>query len=198
MRNGIENGYYHEITPAGFGLAIKAGKVLFSKQSDFQKVEIFETESTLGRVLTLDDLMMTTEGDEFHYHEMIVHIPMMQHKKTESVLVIGGGDGGVLSELSRHPELEKLDICEIDAEVIAAAAEGRAEELLLPLDSLFAAYPALTIGAEEERRLRCGNDYPLSGTPDGLWRVYGETGAFLALSRAEAGQLTTIKSFFEV
>ena len=56
MKNGIENGYYHEITPAGFGIAIKAGKVLFSKQSDFQKVEVFETDSELGRVLTLDDL----------------------------------------------------------------------------------------------------------------------------------------------
>lgn len=43
MKNGIENGYYHEITPAGYGIAIKAGKVLFSKQSDFQKVEVFET-----------------------------------------------------------------------------------------------------------------------------------------------------------
>ena len=65
MKNGIENGFYHEITPNGFGIAIKAGKVLFSKQSEFQKVEVFETESSLGRVLTLDDLMMTTEGDEF-------------------------------------------------------------------------------------------------------------------------------------
>ena len=48
MHNGIENGYYHEITPSGFGIAIKAGKVLFSKQSDFQKVEIFESEK-IGR-----------------------------------------------------------------------------------------------------------------------------------------------------
>ena len=49
MTNGIENGYYHEITPSGFGIAIKAGKVLFSEQSDFQKVEIFETESRNGK-----------------------------------------------------------------------------------------------------------------------------------------------------
>jgi len=123
MRNGIENGYYHEITPAGFGLAIKAGKVLFSKQSDFQKVEIFETESTLGRVLTLDDLMMTTEGDEFHYHEMIVHIPMMQHKKPESVLVIGGGDGGTVREVLKHKTVKKVVMCEIDGMVIDACKE---------------------------------------------------------------------------
>ncbi len=120
MKNGIENGYYHEITPNGFGIAIKAGKVLFSKQSDFQKVEVFETESSLGRVLTLDDLMMTTEGDEYHYHEMIVHIPMMQHKNPKSVLVIGGGDGGTIREVLKHKTVERVVLCEIDGMVIEA------------------------------------------------------------------------------
>ena len=80
----------------------------------------------------------------------------------------------------------------------AAAAEGRAEELLLPLDGLFAAHPALTVGAEAERRIRCGNEAALPDTPDGVWRVYGESGNFLALCRTEAGALKTIKSFFEV
>ena len=120
MKNGIENGYYHEITPAGFGIAIKAGKVLFSEQSEFQKVEIFETESKLGRVLTLDDLMMTTEGDEFHYHEMIAHIPMMHHKCPKSVLVIGGGDGGTVREVLKHKTVERVVLCEIDGMVIDA------------------------------------------------------------------------------
>lgn len=120
MNNGIENGYYHEITPAGFGIAIKAGKVLFSEHSDFQKVEVFETESDLGRVLTLDDLMMTTEGDEFHYHEMISHIPMMHHKAPKSVLVIGGGDGGTVREVLKHKTVERVVLCEIDGMVIDA------------------------------------------------------------------------------
>ena len=123
MKNGIENGYYHEITPSGFGIAIKAGKVLFSKQSDFQKVEVFETDSSLGRVLTLDDLMMTTEGDEYHYHEMIAHVPMMHHKKPESVLVIGGGDGGTVREVLKHKTVKKVVLCEIDAMVIDACKE---------------------------------------------------------------------------
>ena len=123
VRNGIENGYYHEITPAGFGIAIKAGKILFSKQSDFQKVEVFETESTLGRVLTLDDLMMTTEGDEYHYHEMIAHIPMMHHINPESVLVIGGGDGGTVREVLKHKSVKKVVLCEIDGMVIDACKE---------------------------------------------------------------------------
>ena len=120
MKNGIENGYYHEITPSGFGLAIKAGKVLFSEQSDFQKVEIFESESSLGRVFTLDDLMMTTEGDEYHYHEMISHIPMMNHKNPETVLVIGGGDGGTVREVLKHKSVKKVVLCEIDGMVIEA------------------------------------------------------------------------------
>ncbi len=123
MKNGIENGYYHEITPGGFGIAIKAGKILFSKQSDFQKVEVFETESDLGRVLTLDDLMMTTEGDEYHYHEMIAHIPMMQHKNPETVLVIGGGDGGTVREVLKHKTVKKVVLCEIDGMVIDACKE---------------------------------------------------------------------------
>ena len=120
MKNGIENGYYHEITPNGFGIAIKAGKVLFSENSPFQKVEVFETESTLGRVLTLDDLMMTTEGDEYHYHEMIAHIPMMQHPNPKSVLVIGGGDGGTIREVMKHKTVERAVLCEIDGMVIEA------------------------------------------------------------------------------
>ena len=118
MKNGIENGYYHEITPSGFGIAIKAGKVLISKQTPFQKLEIFETDSALGRVLTLDDLMMTTEGDEYHYHEMIVHVPMMHHKNPKTVLVIGGGDGGTVREVLKHDTVEKVVLCEIDGDVI--------------------------------------------------------------------------------
>ncbi len=123
VKNGIENGYYHEITPSGFGIAIKAGKVLYSKQSEFQKVEVFETESSLGRVLTLDDLMMTTEGDEYHYHEMIAHIPMMHHKNPESVLVIGGGDGGTVREVLKHKSVKKVVLAEIDGMVIDACKE---------------------------------------------------------------------------
>lgn len=120
MKNGIENGYYHEITPSGFGIAIKAGNILFSDQSEFQKVEVFETDSALGRVLTLDDLMMTTEGDEYHYHEMIAHIPMMNHKCPKSVLVIGGGDGGTVREVLKHDTVERVVLCEIDGMVIEA------------------------------------------------------------------------------
>lgn len=112
--------FYKEITPAGFGIAIKIKEVLFSDQSPFQKVEIIDTDSTLGKILTLDDLMMTTEGDEYFYHEMISHIPMMQHKCPKSVLVIGGGDGGTVREVLKHSTVERVVLCEIDGMVIDA------------------------------------------------------------------------------
>jgi len=110
--------FYKEITPAGFGIAIKVKEVLFSDQSPFQKVEIIDTDSALGKILTLDDLMMTTEGDEFFYHEMISHIPMMNHKCPKTVLVIGGGDGGTVREVLKHDTVEKVILCEIDGMVI--------------------------------------------------------------------------------
>lgn len=112
--------FYKEITPAGFGVAIKVKEVLFSEHSPFQKVEIIDTDSALGKILTLDDLMMTTEGDEYFYHEMIAHIPMMNHKSPKSVLVIGGGDGGTVREVLKHDTVEKVVLCEIDGMVIDA------------------------------------------------------------------------------
>ena len=116
----MSENFYKEITPAGFGIAIKQKEILFSEQSKFQKVEVFESDSELGRVLTLDDLMMTTEGDEWHYHEMIAHIPMMNHKCPKTVLVIGGGDGGTVREVLKHDTVEKVVLCEIDGMVIDA------------------------------------------------------------------------------
>jgi len=112
--------FYKEITPAGFGIAIKIKEVLFSQQSPFQKVEILDSDSTLGKILTLDGLMMTTEGDEYFYHEMMAHIPLCSHKNPKSVLVIGGGDGGTIKEVLKHDTVEKVVLCEIDGMVINA------------------------------------------------------------------------------
>ena len=98
--------------------------MLCSKLENFSgrvlKVEIIDSDSTLGKFLTLDDLMMCTEGDEFYYHEMISHIPMMHHKAPKSVLVIGGGDGGTIREVLKHKTVEKVVLCEIDGMVIDA------------------------------------------------------------------------------
>ena len=104
----------------GYGQCIKVREKLFEKQTPFQKIEIFDT-CELGKLLMLDGIIQLTSYDEFAYQEMMAHLPYYAHGNPERVLVIGGGDGGVLRELSRHKEIKSLDICEIDAEVIAAA-----------------------------------------------------------------------------
>ena len=89
---------YHEITPEGFGIAIEKDKDLYSGKSPYQTVEVFHSRA-FGNVLTLDGLMMVTERDEFFYHELIVHIPLLTHPNPENILVIGGGDGGTVREI---------------------------------------------------------------------------------------------------
>ena len=79
--------------------SIRVNKQLYSKQSDYQRIDIFETPE-FGRVLTLDGNVMLTERDEFIYDEMIVHVPMAVHKEAKDILVIGAGDGGVVRELT--------------------------------------------------------------------------------------------------
>ena len=107
----------------GYGQTIEVKECLCSLRSKFQKIEIFETVK-LGRLLLLDGIIQLTDSDEFVYHEMLANLPFYAHSGVpRSALVVGGGDGGVLRELGRHPELERLDICEIDGEVIAAAKE---------------------------------------------------------------------------
>ena len=74
-------------------------------------------------MLALDDMVMTTENDEFHYHEMISHPALFMHPNPKNVLVIGGGDGGTIREVLRHPGVEKVTMVEIDGAVIEACKE---------------------------------------------------------------------------
>ncbi|MDO5437176.1 MAG: polyamine aminopropyltransferase [bacterium] len=112
-----------EINITGFGLTLDVEEgSLYSKKSEFQQVDIFKSK-TLGNVLTLDGLMMTTEADEFFYHEMITHIPLCSHKNPENVLVIGGGDGGTVREVLLHDTVKNVDLCEIDGLVIESSKE---------------------------------------------------------------------------
>lgn len=122
MKSDICDGLYKEITPAGFGIAIESEKTLYSKQSDFQLVEIHSSRA-FGNFLTLDGLMMTTERDEHFYHEMIAHIPLCSHPNPENVLIIGGGDGGTVREVLKHSTVKNIDLCEIDGLVIQASKE---------------------------------------------------------------------------
>ena len=97
--------------------SIKVDRQLYSGQSEFQRIDIFDSPE-FGRFLTLDGYMMLTEKDEFIYHEMITHVPMAVHPCVKKVLVIGAGDGGVIRELTRYPEIEQIDLVEIDQLVV--------------------------------------------------------------------------------
>lgn len=98
-------------------LSIRVDKQLYSGQSDFQRIDIFESKE-FGRFLTLDGYMMLTERDEFIYHEMITHVPMAVHPHAVRILVIGAGDGGVIRELTRYETAEHIDMVEIDPLVV--------------------------------------------------------------------------------
>lgn len=97
-----------------------SGDVVFREKSPYQKVEVYDTYA-YGKMLTIDGLVMCTEKDEHGYHEMITHVPMLTHPNPKNVLVIGGGDGGTIREITRYQDIEKVTLVEIDQVVIDAA-----------------------------------------------------------------------------
>lgn len=98
-------------------LLIKVDRQIYTCQSDFQRIDVFESRE-FGRFLALDGYMMLTERDEFIYHEMITHVPMAVHPNVRHVLVIGAGDGGAVRELIRYQDIERIDMVEIDPMVV--------------------------------------------------------------------------------
>ena len=106
----------------GRGIRIEIRNKLVDKQTKFQHIQLFDTMA-FGKMLVLDDTVQTTEMDEAAYHEMIAHVPMNTHPNPKKILVIGGGDGGILRELARYPDVEQIDICELDEEVIKICKE---------------------------------------------------------------------------
>ena len=101
-------------------LSLKHNGKLYEQQSDFQKVEIYETLA-YGNMLTLDGLVMCTEKDEYVYHEMITHVPVLTHGQVRKALIIGGGDGGTARELLKHPGIDEVVMVEIDSKVVEAS-----------------------------------------------------------------------------
>ena len=110
--------WYTENHTKNVRFSIKVDKQIYSAQSEFQRIDVFESQE-FGRFLTLDGYMMLTERDEFIYHEMITHVPMAVHPNVKNVLVIGAGDGGVVRELTEYPAIESIDLVEIDELVVA-------------------------------------------------------------------------------
>ncbi|HUS51133.1 MAG TPA: polyamine aminopropyltransferase [Candidatus Paceibacterota bacterium] len=101
----------------GRTLKIRITKSLEKIKSEFQEIEVVESES-FGKILLIDGVIMVTESDEFCYHEMITHVPLCVHLKAQKVLVIGGGDGGTVREILKHDNIKEIEICEIDKKVI--------------------------------------------------------------------------------
>ncbi|CAM8885782.1 unnamed protein product [Rhodiola kirilowii] len=150
-------GWFSEISPMWPGEAhsLKVEKILFQGKSDYQNVMVFQS-STYGKVLVLDGVIQLTERDECAYQEMIAHLPLCSISNPKKVLVIGGGDGGVLREVARHPTIEQIDICEIDAMVVDVSKEF---------------FPEVAVGYEDPRvNLHIGDGVAfLKAVPEGSY-----------------------------
>ncbi len=123
MSSGEQAEWFFE---SDFGVDIRCGikaRLLHEGRTKFQEMRIYEHE-LLGKVLVLDDIIQTTSSDEFFYHEMFVRVPLLGHprwgeaERELDVLIIGGGDGGILREVLRYPKVRRVTMVEIDGEVV--------------------------------------------------------------------------------
>ncbi|KAJ7953641.1 Spermidine synthase [Quillaja saponaria] len=150
-------GWFSEISPMWPGEAhsLKVEKILFQGKSEYQNVMVFQS-STYGTVLVLDGVIQLTERDECAYQEMITHLPLCSIPNPKKVLVIGGGDGGVLREVSRHSSVEQIDICEIDKMVVDVSKQF---------------FPHVAVGYEDPRvTLHIGDGVAfLKAVPEGTY-----------------------------
>jgi len=113
--------YFKETLYDSICQEFRIDKLYFEHKTDFQHLIVFHN-AQLGRVMTLDGVVQTTEADEFIYHEMMVHVPLFAHGSAKRVLIIGGGDGGMLREVLKHP-IEHVTQVEIDQTVVDMAKE---------------------------------------------------------------------------
>lgn len=120
MTRETTNKLWTETLYSSYGQSFRVDEVLFEEKSDHQHLMIFRNEQ-FGRVLALDGIVQTTERDEFIYHEMLTHVPLVAHGNAQRVLIIGGGDGGILREVCRHNTVKHVTQVEIDASVIELA-----------------------------------------------------------------------------
>ena len=121
-----------------YAQALRVERVLYDSATDHQRLRLFEN-GRFGRVLTLDDVVQTTEADNFVYHEMMAHVPILAHGGVRRVLIVGGGDGGLAREVLRHAGVERVTMVEIDAGVIDFSRQY---------------LPALSAGAFDDPRLQ--------------------------------------------
>lgn len=113
---------FQETLFEGYGQRFQIDKLLHEVRTEHQHLVIFEN-ARMGRVMALDGVIQTTEADEFIYHEMLAHVPILAHGLARRVLIIGGGDGGVLREVARHRDIESITMVEIDGAVVETCRE---------------------------------------------------------------------------
>ncbi|EXL67021.1 spermidine synthase, partial [Fusarium oxysporum f. sp. conglutinans race 2 54008] len=106
----------------GHAMTLRVEKVLVHEKSEYQDALIFKS-TDFGNVLVLDNIIQCTERDEFSYQEMIAHLALNSHPNPKKVLVIGGGDGGVLREIVKHDCVEEATLCDIDEAVVRLSKE---------------------------------------------------------------------------
>ena len=114
--------WIEETLHADFRFKMKVDRVLYEGRSENQHVAVVEN-GTFGRTLYLDGVLQTTERDEFIYHEMLTHLPILAHGNVKDVLIIGGGDGGMLEEALKHRSIERVTMVEIDPSVVTMCRE---------------------------------------------------------------------------
>ena len=115
-------GDYLETLYEGYGQRFRMDKLLHEVRTEHQHLVIFENPR-MGRVMALDGVIQTTEADEFIYHEMLTHVPILAHGAAKRVLIIGGGDGGMLREVTKHLGVEHITMVEIDGTVVDMCKE---------------------------------------------------------------------------
>ena len=113
---------YQETLYDGYGQRFRMDKLLHEVRTEHQHLVIFEN-ARMGRVMALDGVIQTTEADEFIYHEMLTHVPILTHGAARRVLIIGGGDGGMLREVRKHKAVESITMVEIDGTVVDMCKE---------------------------------------------------------------------------
>ncbi len=116
MTEPAPGGWFEERLYANVRQAYEITRILYREKTAHQDLIIFETP-VYGRVLALDNVVQVTEKDEYVYHEMMTHVPILAHGKARRVLIIGGGDGGILREALRH-KVERVTMVEIDRTVV--------------------------------------------------------------------------------
>lgn len=111
------NVWYSELHDGQSGLTLKVDRIIESKKSDFQRIDVIENRD-FGKLLVLYGSLMVCDNDNNAYNEMISHVPLFAHPAPKNVLIVGGGDCGALTEVLKHPEVEHCTMCEIDKKVV--------------------------------------------------------------------------------